>query len=85
MSINKLEIITASNERFLMTKLEESHETVKEGCIVMSMFNDNYCSEYLLACGIPLKPGDAGKKSFKEFKEEIRKLGLNSNIYVQGW
>lgn len=85
MSINKLEITTPSNERFLLTKLEENHEPVKDGCIVVAMFNENYFAEYSLACGIPLKPGEAGQANFQEFKEEIRKLRLNCNIFVQGW
>lgn len=84
MSINKLEITTKSKERFLLTRLEANHEPIKDGCVVVAMLNTDFVSEYVLACGIPLQPGEAGRESFNELRNEIKQLGLKCNIFVQG-
>ncbi len=82
-SIQKLEIITKSNERFLFSLVKPADEAIKTGCIVIGLHAIDDVPAYKLACGIPLKPGDAGVKMFKGVVQAIKDTGLECTVVVQ--
>lgn len=81
MSITKLEIVTPSKEHHTFS---QTSETVKDGCVVISLLDEEFSAVTTLVNAIPLKPGEAGQKCFDEIRAEIKGLGLKVNIFVQG-